>query len=81
MERRLQILKRTDEANACFGEFMRAGVEDGSVRPLNFLVAQNLIAGATNAAMNINLWRRVDDIDTAAIDYFDVFLNGLLPRQ
>ena len=81
MERRLQILKRTDKANARFGEFMRAGVEDGSVRPLNFLVAQNLIAGATNAAMNINLWRKVDDIDAAAIDYFDVFLNGLLPRQ
>ena len=23
----------------------------------------------------------VDDLDAAAIDYFDVFLNGLLPRH
>ena len=80
MERRLQILKRTDEANACFGEFLRAGMEDGSVRPISTFVAQNLIAGAVNAAMDINLWRKVDSIEDAAIDYFDVFFNGLLPR-
>jgi hypothetical protein len=40
-----------------------------------------LIAGAVNAAMDINLWRKIDCIDVAAIDYFDVFFNGLLPRQ
>ena len=81
MERRLQILKRTEEGNACFGDFMRAGVKDGSVRSISILVAQNLFAGAINAAMDINLWRKVDSIDDAAIDYFDIFFNGLLPRQ
>jgi len=81
MTRRLQILKRTDAANACFGDFMREGIEDGSVRPVSISVAQNLLAGAINASMDINLWRKVEDIDTAAIDYFDVFFNGLLPRQ
>jgi len=81
IERRLQILKRTDKANACFGDFIREGIKDGSVRPVSTFVAQNLIAGATNAAMDINLWRKVDGIDAAAIDYFDVFFNGLLPRQ
>ncbi len=81
MERRLQILKRTDKANACFGDFIREGIQDGSVRPVSTFVAQNLIAGAVNAAMDINLWRKVDSLDAAAIDYFDVFFNGLLPRQ
>ena len=81
MERRLQILKRTEEGNECFGDFMREGVEDGSVRSISTLVAQNLFAGAINAAMDINLWRKVDSIDDAAIDYFDIFFNGLLPRQ
>jgi len=51
------------------------------VRPINTFVAQHLIAGAVNASMDIKLWRRVDDINLAAIDYFDVFLNGLLPRK
>jgi AcrR family transcriptional regulator len=80
MERRREILKRTDAANACFGEFINEGIKDGSVRKLNTFVAQNLLAGAVNASMDIRLWRKVDDIDTAAIDYFDIFFNGLLPR-
>ncbi len=81
MDRRLQILERTDNANECFGDFLREGIADGSVRPVSTFVAQNLIAGAVNAAMDINLWRRVDDVDAAAIDYFDIFFNGLLPRS
>ena len=81
MERRRKILKRTEEGNARFGEFLNQGIQDGSVRPINTLVAQHLIAGAVNASMDIKLWRKVDDINLAAIDYFDVFLNGLLPRN
>ena len=81
MDRRVEILKRTDRSNARFGDFMREGIEDGSVRPISTFVAQNLIAGAVNAAMDIKLWRKVDDLDTTAIDYFDIFFNGLLPRH
>jgi AcrR family transcriptional regulator len=80
MERRRQILKRTDKANEQFGHFLSEGVVDGSVRAVNIYVAQQLIAGAMNAAMDLNQWRKVDNIDSAAIDYFDVFFNGLLPR-
>jgi AcrR family transcriptional regulator len=80
MDRRLKILERTDASNARFGEFLKEGVKDGSVRPINIRVAQELIAGALNAAIEIDLWRKVDDMDAAAIDYFDIFFNGLLPR-
>ena len=81
MERRLQILKLTDEANERFGDFLREGMQDGSVRPISTFVTQHLIAGAINASMDISLWRKVDNIDTVAADYFDVFFNGLLPRR
>lgn len=81
MERRRQILKRTEKANERFGQFLNEGMQDGSVRPINSFVAQQLIAGAINAAMDIGKWRKVDSIDDAAIDYFDVFFNGLLPRD
>jgi AcrR family transcriptional regulator len=81
MERRRQILKRTDKNNENFGAFLNDGIEDGSVRPINTLVAQHLITGARNAAMDIKRWRSVDSIDDAAIDYFDVFFNGLRPRK
>jgi hypothetical protein len=47
---------------------------------VNNYVAQQLISGAINAAMNLKQWRKIDNIDSAAIDYFDIFFNGLLPR-
>jgi AcrR family transcriptional regulator len=80
MGRRKKILKRTAASNRKFGDFIRQGIEDGSVRDVNPTLAQEMIAGAVNASMDITLWRRVDDLDAAAIDYFDIFFNGLLPR-
>ena len=80
-ERRLQIMSRTDLGNQRFGDFIRQGIEDGSVRPIDTFVAQNLFAGAINASMEIQLWRKVVNFDDAAIDYFDVFFNGLKPRN
>jgi AcrR family transcriptional regulator len=81
IKRRKRILQRTEASNDRFGEFLRQGIADGSVRDINVFVAENLIAGAINAAMDIDLWRAVDDIDSAAKDYFDLFYNGLLPRN
>ncbi len=78
---RRKVLQRTNANNSIFESFIKAGIEDGSVRQVNTMVAQNLIAGAINASMDINLWRRVDDLDDAATDYFDIFFNGLLPRD
>ncbi len=80
MARRKQVLARTEAANQRFGDFIREGIEDGSVRTIEPFIAQQLIAGAINASMDIKLWRRVDDLDTVAIDYFDLFFNGLIPR-
>jgi len=81
MDRRKLILARTKRVNERFGEFLTAGVADGSVRAVDTFVAQQLIAGAINASMEIGLWRKTDDMDSAARDYFDVFFNGLLPRD
>ncbi|MEP1472006.1 MAG: TetR/AcrR family transcriptional regulator [Halieaceae bacterium] len=77
---RRKVLQRTNANNSMFESFIKAGIEDGSVREVNTVIAQNLIAGSINAAMDISLWRRVDNIEDAATDYFDVFFNGLLPR-
>ena len=79
--RRQAVLKRTDATNRQFGALVRAGVADASMRSISPAVAQELLAGAINAAMDIHRWRRIDDLDSAAIDYFDIFFNGLLPRR
>ncbi|WP_116367455.1 TetR/AcrR family transcriptional regulator [Parahaliea mediterranea] len=80
MKRRKEVLERTDASSACFGDFIREGMQDGTVRQVAPFIAQQLISGATNASMEIGLWRRVDDLDSAANDYFDIFYNGLVPR-
>ena len=79
--RRKRILERTDTINDRFVQFIHLGIKDGSIRHVNPMVARNLLAGAINASMEITLWRRVDDIDRAALDYFDVFYNGILNRK
>lgn len=81
VDRRRAILAATDASNAIFENFITRGNEDGTLRPVNAMLARNLMAGAINASMDIKLWRTVNDIDQAAIDYFDVFFNGLLTRE
>jgi AcrR family transcriptional regulator len=78
--RRKRILARTDAINDRFVNFIEQGMQDGSIRRVNPLVARNLLAGSINASMEISLWRRLDDIDAAALDYFDIFYNGILQR-
>ncbi|MCB1733473.1 MAG: TetR/AcrR family transcriptional regulator, partial [Halieaceae bacterium] len=80
MDRRREILKRTDTANEKFGNFLSEGIADGSIRTVNRYVAEQLLTGAINAAMHLKQWRKIDNIDSAARDYFDVFFNGLVPR-
>ena len=75
--RRKEILALTDQSRDRFGQFIRDGIADGTVRPINVEVAQELISGAMNASMDLPLWRRVDDINAASKDYYQVFLNGL----
>ncbi len=80
--RRKQILARTDKSNERFGEFLREGIADGSVRAdIDAHIAQEMIAGAVNASMDIGLWRNTDNLSAAALDYFNVFFNGLQPPQ
>lgn len=79
--RRKEILAITDAGNDRFGDMARAGISDGSVRPVNVEVTQQLISGAINASMDLPMWRKMEDVDQASIDFYDMFFNGLAPRQ
>jgi AcrR family transcriptional regulator len=79
-KRRNKVVARIGETYHRFGGFIREGLEDGSIRPVNDLVAESLVSSATNASLNMELWRKIDNVDAAAIDYFDIFFSGLAPR-
>ncbi|MFT4767389.1 MAG: AcrR family transcriptional regulator [Glaciecola sp.] len=79
--RRKEILSATEDADSRFDTFIGEGKLDRSIRDVNPLLARRLMTGAINASMDISLWRAIDNIDEAAIEYFDIFYNGLLPRE
>ncbi len=74
---RRRVLARTEKINNHIGDFIREGQAAGTLRDANVLVAQNMLQGAINASMDIALWRQVEDIDAAAVEYFNVFYFGL----
>lgn len=74
---RRRVLARTQAASNNLGQFVREGQASGMFRDVDAGIMQNMLEGAVNAAMDISEWRRLEDIDEAAIDYFDVFYFGL----
>ena len=76
-EHRKPILRRTRAANRKMRDCLELGIKDHSIRNINTLVAENLIAGAVNAAMELRAWRPIDDINKTAIEYFDPLIDGL----
>jgi len=79
-EIRRSVLKRTEETHAKIDHLMSQGVLEGTVETPNALVSRHLLVGAINAAADIYQWRPLDNVTTAANDFFNVFFFGLRPR-
>lgn len=74
---RRSVLARTEANTNILGGYLLEGMDAGEINAVDTRVAQNLLMGAINASMDIKIWRSVDDLDAAAVDYFDVFYFGL----
>ena len=79
-ELRRVVLHRTEEIHAKLGEMIAEGISEGSIENQSVLVTRHLMVSAINAAVGIDQWRRLDDLKSAAHDFFDVFFFGLKPR-
>ena len=77
---RRSVLHRTEEIHAKLGEMIAEGISEGSIENQSVLVTRHLMVSAINAAVGIDQWRRLDDLTSAAHDFFDVFFLGLKPR-
>ena len=77
---RRAILHRTEEIHAKVGEMIAEGISEGSIENQSVLVTRHLMVSSINAAVGIDQWRRLDDLTSAAHDFFDVFFLGLKPR-
>ena len=77
---RRAVLHRTEEIHAKLGEMIAEGISEGSIENQSVLVTRHLMVSAINAAVGIDQWRQLDDLTSAAHDFFDVFFLGLKPR-
>ncbi len=77
---RRSVLARTNANTDNLGGYLKDGINTGEINAIDTHVAQNLLMGAINASMDMSLWRKVDDLDAAAVDYFDVFYFGLAAK-
>ncbi len=78
--KRKLILQRTHRCSAQFGQFIRDGMGDGSIRTIDATVAQNMLAGANMAAMELPRWKSLAALDLESVNYLHAFFNGLQPR-
>jgi AcrR family transcriptional regulator len=81
LERRLEILEKTQVSSDRLGVLIREGIKDGSIRPVDPLVVENIIAGTVDAAPDIALRMRIDDIGKVSADYIQLFFNGIASRD
>ncbi|WP_198560058.1 hypothetical protein [Colwellia sp. Bg11-28] len=59
-----------------FGEMIRSGITDKTIRNVNLLVAENIIAGAIESIPDMAIAPNEIDLEQGSIDFFDIFFNG-----
>ncbi|WP_191252559.1 TetR/AcrR family transcriptional regulator [Kordiimonas sediminis] len=60
-----------------FGDFIKEGQKDGSIKTINPEYAQQLITGAVNSASEMTDWLGLMELKRASAVYFDLILGGI----
>ena len=79
--KRKQVLRQTHRCSAQFGQFIRDGMRDGSIRRIDASVAQNMLAGANMTAMEMPRWKSMASLEIESVNYLHAFFNGLRRRK
>lgn len=76
-DHRIEILAKTEKISNKLGEFIRDGMQDGSIRDVDSHIIENAIAGAVDAAPGIARRMQFNDISKVSAEYFNLFFNGI----
>lgn len=80
-ERRRELAERIEETTQRFGGFIREGIDEGTLRPVDPTVAEQLIVGAVNGADNLQEDVKTDELSDTAAKYFSFVFHGLSARD
>ncbi|WP_286261616.1 TetR/AcrR family transcriptional regulator [Thalassotalea atypica] len=77
IEKRQEMEVTASKLRDSFGELIQFGIEDGSIRATDLLVAENVIAGAVESIPDMAISAENTDIPSASVEFFDIFFNGI----
>ncbi|WP_375289214.1 TetR/AcrR family transcriptional regulator [Qipengyuania sp.] len=81
-ERKVDVVMRSNRLARRFAGFLIDGFGDGSVRPIDPLVASQIIMSTLNAAYEARRWAaRFDDEEQAVETYLSVLSEGMLAER
>ena len=78
---RQRLLARLATVHSTLETYIEQGIGASQFRNIQPGIVIQLLTGALNAAMDLNAWQTVEDIDQSAGDYFSVFFYGLAASQ
>lgn len=78
---RQRLLARLTTVHSTLETYIEQGISASQFRNIQPGIVIQLLTGALNAAMDLDAWQTVEDIDQSAGDYFSVFFYGLAASQ
>jgi|TARA_B110001469_G_C9646303_1_gene326841 AcrR family transcriptional regulator len=76
-EKRKAMEVATSKIRDLFGEIIKQGVEEKTIKNTNLLVAENIIAGAIESIPDMNFSMDGKIISSDAADFYHIFFNGI----
>ena len=74
---RQRLLARLASVHATLEDYVAQAVRERQFREIPSGIVIQLLTGALNAAMDLDAWQSIDDINHSAGEYFSVFFSGL----
>ena len=74
---RQQVLAAIGQVSDRFGRMIGHGVADGSIRPVNAYIAQQMLLSAIDLSAELRWMRQIADIQAACQDYFAFYFLGI----
>ena len=80
-QHRKAVLKANKNNSTILGTYIDQGFADGTLRPMDVDIAQNVLSGAVEASPELANW--IADIRSPEVSaaYFNLFINGLARRS
>jgi AcrR family transcriptional regulator len=78
---RQRLLTRVAAVHSTLETYIEQGISTAQFRDIPPGIVIQLLTGALNAAMDLDAWQQIEDIDQSAGDYFSVFFYGLSASQ